>query len=49
MADLKFLTGAPISQHTATVIFVHGLHASGHDFKTVAETLQQNAELHHVK
>ena len=49
MAALRVLTVAPITKHTATVIFVHGLGDSGHGWKPVAEMLQDNPELHHVK
>lgn len=48
-ALLKALTVAPITKHTATVIFVHGLGDSGHGWKQVAEILQDNKELEHIK
>lgn len=48
-AILKALTVAPITKHTATVIFVHGLGDSGHGWKQVAEILQDNKELEHIK
>lgn len=48
-AALKVLTVAPITKHTATVIFVHGLGDSGWGWKPVAEMLQDNKELEHIK
>lgn len=35
-ATLRVLTVMPPAQHTATVIFVHGLGDSGHGWKPIA-------------
>ncbi|EGO02386.1 hypothetical protein SERLA73DRAFT_86680 [Serpula lacrymans var. lacrymans S7.3] len=47
LAPLKFLTVSPLSKHTATVIFIHGLGDSGHGWKPVADMFRP--ELSHVK
>ncbi|KZP03945.1 Phospholipase/carboxylesterase [Athelia psychrophila] len=46
---LKTLIVKPISKHTATVIFVHGLGDSGHGWQPVAEILQRDPALSHIK
>ncbi|KAF8076711.1 Phospholipase/Carboxylesterase-domain-containing protein [Lyophyllum atratum] len=48
-APLKFLTVNPISKHTATVIFVHGLGDTGHGWKPVADMFRDDTALKHVK
>ncbi|KAH9948745.1 Phospholipase/carboxylesterase/thioesterase [Amylocystis lapponica] len=49
LQPLKFLTVSPLSKHTATVIFVHGLGDSGNGWKPVADMLKANTALSHVK
>ncbi|KAJ7771103.1 Alpha/Beta hydrolase protein [Mycena maculata] len=47
IVPLKFIAVSPISKHTATVIFVHGLGDSGHGWKPVADMFK--SQLPHVK
>jgi predicted esterase len=46
---LSFLTVKPATQHTATVIFLHGLGDSGHGWEPVAKMLAKNPKLSHIK
>ncbi|EPQ58937.1 Phospholipase/carboxylesterase [Gloeophyllum trabeum ATCC 11539] len=49
LQPLKVLSVASCTRHTATVIFVHGLGDSGHGWKPVADILQGDPGLSHVK
>ncbi|KAM5542330.1 hypothetical protein V8D89_003789 [Ganoderma adspersum] len=46
---LKFLTVAPVTKHTATVIFVHGLGDDGYGWQPVANMFAKDPSLQHVK
>lgn len=49
IAPLKYLTVAPVTKHTATVIFIHGLGDSGEGWRPVADLLQKDSGISHVK
>ncbi|KAK2465960.1 hypothetical protein APHAL10511_001601 [Amanita phalloides] len=50
VAPLKYLTISPITKHTATVIFIHGLGDTGHGWEPVAQMFQkEDSGLNHVK
>jgi len=46
---LKFLTVPPKGNHTATVIFMHGLGDSGYGWKPVADQLSRDPSFQHIK
>jgi predicted esterase len=46
---LKFLTVLPKGNHTATVIFMHGLGDSGYGWKPIADQLARDPSFQHVK
>ncbi|KAI0065955.1 Phospholipase/carboxylesterase [Artomyces pyxidatus] len=45
----KLVIVPPTTEHTATVIFIHGLGDTGHGWKPVANMFQADPELSHVK
>jgi len=48
--NLTYITIPPVKNHTATVIFAHGIGESGHVWKPVAQQLQQATSiLQHTK
>jgi len=47
--SLKYLAVNALTNHTATVIFVHGLGDSGHGWEPVAQMFSKDPELSHVK
>ncbi|KAF8504225.1 Phospholipase/carboxylesterase/thioesterase [Gautieria morchelliformis] len=49
LQPLKYLVVPPKVKHTATVIFLHGLGDSGAGWQPVAQMLQQDPALGHIK
>jgi predicted esterase len=49
VAALKALAIDPITKHTATVIFVHGLGDTGHGWASLAREYSNDPRFHHVK